>query len=54
MTSWAIFEAIKLAGYKVSLNDVCVLLPAGFGAVARCAPLEGVGAGRVWDQRGLE
>ena len=44
MTSWAIFEGFKQAGYEVSLNDVCVLLPAGFGALARFVLLGECGA----------
>ena len=34
LTAWALYEAIRWAGFEISLNDVCVFLPAGFGAVA--------------------
>ena len=37
LTAWALFEGFKQLGKDVSLNDVCVFIPAGFGAVARCA-----------------
>lgn len=34
LTAWAIHSALHAAGYPVSLNDVCVFMPAGFGALA--------------------
>jgi dolichyl-diphosphooligosaccharide--protein glycosyltransferase len=34
LTSWAIYASLQRLGVDVSVNDVCVLLPAGFGAVA--------------------
>jgi len=34
LTAWAIFEGLKRSGFEISLNDVCVLIPAGFGAIA--------------------
>ena len=47
LTAWAIYEVLQRV-MPTSLNDVCVLIPAGFGAVAahfaRCAEaLAGVG-----------
>jgi dolichyl-diphosphooligosaccharide--protein glycosyltransferase len=34
LTAWGIHSALHAAGYPASLNDVCVFIPAGFGALA--------------------
>eukprot|EP00967_Tisochrysis_lutea_P125185 scaffold210149_cov33-Tisochrysis_lutea.AAC.1 len=34
LTAWGIHSILHAAGYAVSLNDVCVFMPAGFGAVS--------------------
>jgi dolichyl-diphosphooligosaccharide--protein glycosyltransferase len=33
LTAWGIFEALKLVGYPMSINDVCVMMPAWFSSV---------------------
>ena len=34
LTAWALHTVINKYLFEVSLNDVCVFIPAGFGAVA--------------------
>ena len=34
LTAWGIHSLLEAVGYPVPLNDVCVFIPAGFGAIA--------------------